>query len=245
MQNEKRHTSRLRFGDSKLLTDDGRWLLQPGVWGDHPDFQYAGHDSAEPDPATGSLPPAPVDGIGWDTGHAHRLPLWLRSLEAAAVEPDDVAFIRSVRAGLERQFFERVLIRPDADADEEGDEQGDEDGDRFDGFRTTNYLSGHDGLYRYGYRNRSGRDGLPFRYEPGEVSSTLMYGWWTFLDTDRTTDLYREISESFPLSQQTLDVYTGPAAARQQHPLLHDGAFLTNGFSELFTLLAAQRWSTA
>ena len=202
---------------------DGRWHFQPGAWAEHPDYVYAGHTVAAAD-----MPPAPIADIGWDTGHAHRMPLWFRSLRDGAADPADAAFMQSTLDAFESHFFANVLVEPTGETDN---------------YRTTNYLSGDNGLYRYNYRNRAGRDELPFRYEPNEVSGVLVFGWWSFFDTDRSAALFESIQRRFALDAATLADYIGPDSPRVQHPILQDGAVFTNGLAELMTMRAARRWS--
>lgn len=51
------------------------WLFQPGVWTDHPDYQYAGNQTLGSE-----LSARPITGIGWDSSYSHRFPLFLVSL---------------------------------------------------------------------------------------------------------------------------------------------------------------------
>ena len=62
-----------------VFPGDNRWLFQPGVWRDHPDYLYAGNDNLGE-----NLLPMPVDDIAEDTSHSHRYPVWLESLRNAS-----------------------------------------------------------------------------------------------------------------------------------------------------------------
>ena len=148
----------LRFDESLGLCGGedrrcGGWLFQAGLWSDHPDYAQAGRVADSPGPA-----PAPVPGIGEDASHSHRLPLWLTSLaEAYPPGSEPRAYYLRLRTGLARQFQRAVLTAPVAG---------------FPGYRTTNYMDGHNGLYRWGYPTIGPDDG----YRPYELSGTFLLG---------------------------------------------------------------------
>jgi hypothetical protein len=205
-------TAREIFTDEVVHHPDGGWLLQPGVWTDHPDVRYAGHDAFAPD-----LAPAKVPGISWDTSHSHRMPMLLTSLAAAFAPGSETnVFYSNLKSGLELQFFQHVLVQPSAE---------------FPGYRTTNYLDGRNGLYRH-YPDRA--DVFP-GYGPYQVSGTMFFGWWSGLDTQRIREVYRSLSEQFPLTDQMLQTYD-ITVSRDRHPIV----YWDSGVRELLVLLAAE-----
>lgn len=146
---------------------DGGWLFQPGVFKDHRDYIYAGQIKI-----TENMSPLPVDGIGMDTSHSHRLPLFLTSL-AEAYENNDhqYVFYKEIKKKLERQFYNKVLVLPDEFNPE---------------FRTKNFMDGTNGVYRYRYSTLGDNEG----YGPYELSGTIKLGWWSFLGTQRISEMY-------------------------------------------------------
>ena len=108
----------------------GGWLLQPGVWHEHPDYAYAGNGAE-----LQGLNPSPVEGIASDSSHSMRWPLWLVSLaEAFPPDSEDNLFYTNLQFGLETQFVSKVLVPPTPE---------------FRGFRTHNFMDGRNGVYRY------------------------------------------------------------------------------------------------
>jgi hypothetical protein len=198
-----------------LLTDDDGWLFQPGVYWQHPDYAYAGHIMPEAD-----MEPMPVRDIASDTSHAHRLPKILDSLMSAADDPQRKATYVQMRNGLSKQFFREVLVDPDS---------------TFHGYRTTNYLDGHNGLYRWEYETQGENNG----YLPYELSGTMLLGWWAFLSNSDSKKLYRGIASNFPLAENVIKTYVGPNTSRDRHLLLTLPNFYINGFAELVATLAA------
>jgi hypothetical protein len=164
----------------------GGWLLQPGAWTDHPEFQYAGNAEARP-----GIQPVPVPNIPWDSSHSHRFPLWLTSyMQAYAVNSDWYRFYAGLRDGLEKQFFNRVAVTPTSNNP---------------CYLTENYMDGSNGVYRWNHASLGSGKG----YGPYGVSPALMLGWWSFLDTDRTRQLYRDLANRFPWPRQCLEIYIG------------------------------------
>jgi len=192
--------------------NDGKWLFQVGYWDDHADYAYAGHSAI-----TSGMSPSPVTNSAPDSAHAHRLPALLKSLIEAT--PND-PFYSGIQSGLERQFYEEVLIPPS---------------EEFAGYRMTNYLDGTNGLYRYG--NWQGGDK---GYLPYQLSGRLLYGWWAFLDSDRIQLAYQDLADTFPLNANVFETYSGPVDIRETHPFTALPDAYENGFLELTTRFAAR-----
>jgi len=173
---------------------DGRWLFEPGIYEDHPDTTYAGRTEVTPDMA-----PARVKGIGNDTSHFMRWPMFLSShVEAlGSSTPRGAEFVK-YRTGLTKQFLTKVLVPP---------------GPEFRGYRVTNYMDGTNGIYRYKYSAS-----LPKGFGPYELSSSLLCGWWVFLHDDRVSEMYRKESTLFPFTQEEADAYLGPSKAAPYFP---------------------------
>lgn len=207
------------FVSEAVFSDEGEWYFQPGVWRDHRDFIYAGHTVATVD-----MEIAKVEGIGNETAHSHRMPLWLRSFEDGASTQEEALAVKELRLGLERQFINKVLQAPTSPNG---------------GYLTTNFISGDNGIYRYNYLGREGRDGLPYHYRPWESSGSWIFGWWTFLGTQRIRDAYQDMTQRFPLDDATISLYLGPDTPRPRHEILYAGANYTNGLAELHARLGA------
>ncbi|MGH2559453.1 MAG: hypothetical protein ACRDJH_10345 [Thermomicrobiales bacterium] len=210
------------FRDEVSATAAGGWLLQPGVWSDHPDYAYAGRSEKVP-----GMSPLPVSGIATDSAHSHRLSRWLLSLwQAQQSEPEIASHYEQLIAGLDRQLFDVVLVPPTED---------------FPSYRTTNFMDGSNGVYRWGYETQGTNNG----YGPYELSGTFTLGWWSFLGTKRILDVYRDLAATFPLPDGVIDTYVGPNTKRERHPLAAEPVCYQNGFRELMVRLASKWELTA
>jgi hypothetical protein len=209
------------FTQEVFSTSVGGWLLQPGVWRADNSYRYAGNLELRD-----GILPGVIPGIGQDSSHSHRLPAWLSSFARAALGDSEEEFLfERLRQGLEVQFAEVVLIEPSRD---------------FATYRTTNYMDGHNGVYRYRYVNQQRSDGRPWGYAPFELSITFLSGWWRLLDSDRIKQAYVKQAELFPLSQSAIDGYMGPDRSNEgRHPLLTWPDSFTNGLYETIALMAA------
>jgi len=200
-----------------LITGSKRWLFQPGVWIDHPDYAYSGWSEIKP-----NLKKKPVSGIAWDTSHFHRFPLWLISLQKAyKEEPEKAKFFQELRKGLAAQFFEKVLVAPSTE---------------FPNYRTNNFMDSYNGIYRYGYPTLGKGRG----YGPYELSGTMLLGWWSFLPGENVKNVYCYISSRFPLSEREIKIYLGPDTTRDRHPLIKGKAQFENGLLELISKLICE-----
>lgn len=206
--------------ESEVRVRDSGWLFQPSVWRDHPDYAFTGHDAKLPD-----MEPRPVEGIAWDSSHSHRFPLWLTSLMGAYdINATQRGFYHNLRDELERQFISHVLVIPSSE---------------FDGYRTTNFMDGRNGVYRWKH-DTQGEDG----YGPYELSGTMLLGWWSFLSTNRICTVYQDIASRFPLSDELIEVYVGPNSSRERHALVKEPEVLKNGLTELIVRLASKKSRT-
>ncbi len=164
----------------------GGWLFEPGIWTDHPDYVFAGQSTKSP-----GISQSPRPGIGEDTSHSHRLPLWLTSLaEAYPPGSETRKLYESLRERTENQFFNRVLVKPTSD---------------FPGYRTTNFMDGTNGVYRYNYKALGAGNG----YDAYELSGTFSLGWWTFLGSERIRKVYAEQASKFPMPANVVRTYLG------------------------------------
>jgi hypothetical protein len=187
------------FSQEGVFQSGGGWLFQPGVWADHPEYQYAGNEAAEP-----GIRPAPVPGIAADTSHSMRFAAWLTSLMGAYPPGSDgYRFYASLREGLEKQFFEKVLIAPTAARP---------------CYLLNNFMDGSNGVYRWNYQSLGNGSG----YGPNQLSGSLLLGWWSVLDTQPIRDLYANLASQFPWAGECLDFYLGPTSSSPRPAGRHD-----------------------
>jgi len=213
---EMRRVGRRVYDQRVVWNADSGWTFQPGIWRDHPDHVYECRAEKQP-----GMPRCPeITGVE-DASHTHRFPLWLEGLAAAepAGSPERAYYERLLR-GLERQFFDRVLVPPSPE---------------FAGWRLRNYMNGQNGLYRWGYKQFGPNEG----YGPYELSFALLSSWWGFLPGPRARSLYRDLAAEFPLSPQLLKVYMGPQPLGR--PAGKPNAILVDGTALLLCRLASER----
>ena len=198
------------FKNEGSFDSQGRWLMQRGVWTDHPDYLYAAYSESRPD-----LKPTPIKDIVGDTNHAHRFPLIFNSLKDAG-DIEQATLYASILKGLNKQFFEVVVIKPSS---------------AFPYYRTTNYMNGLNGLHRYGYKT------MPAGMGPYELSGTLTLGWWGFLRSEESHAMYKYMAEH-KLPENAVKLYVGANTTRRRNPLVTWPDFLNNGFAQLIVSLA-------
>ncbi len=182
-----------RIMERELDRSGEGWRFQVGVWADHPDYAHAGYFTVPGENAR----PVRIASIQEDSSHAHRWPLWLTQVRAHR-DVDDLV------ARLKWQLLNRVV-------------------DRHQELGVPvlrNYMSGHNGYYRWLYQKRPN-----FGYAPYQVSGTFTLGWWSFLGGEEIGSLYEQLSNAFPLNPGQHGLYftmmadteksgLGPALAR-------------------------------
>ena len=189
------------------FTDNGGWIFQKGIWSDHPDFRFAGHTQLAP-----NLPESRLPEISEDSSHAHRWPLFLRSMIAATPpNSDEKKYLLRFYSGFSDQFAKKVVKR-----DKEG-------------ILLTNYTNGHNGIYRYRYSTIGANEQLG--YGPYALSGILGESWYPF--AHNVEDIFESYANSYPLTSKILTMYVGPNTTRARNPLFAWPDFFTNGFAEL------------
>jgi hypothetical protein len=207
--------SRRVYDDRVRWNADSGWTFQPGIWRDHPDHVYECRTEKQ-----AGLQPCDRIGGSEDASHTHRFPLWMRSLlEAAPAGSAERAYYTRLLWGLEKQFFDRVLVKPSPE---------------FAGYRLRNYMDGENGLYRWGYKQFGPDQG----YGPYELSFALLSSWWGFLPGPRARELFANVAKEFPLSPQLLQVYMGPPP--KGRPAGRPNGILVDGTAKFLCLLAAE-----
>lgn len=210
------------FAQRVVPTGGGGWLMQPGLWTDHPDLAFAGTEHW-----TSGMAPVPVADIAEDSSHSHRYPLWLTSLlEAYPPGSAQRRFYEGLRGGLALQLLHQVLVPPDPE---------------FPSYRLTNYLDGRNGWYRVGHPTLPPGTG----YGPFELSGTFLLGWWSFLDHPLVCEAYREQAYLFPLPDRVVDVYVGPGGRAASSITMSDPSGLRTGLRLLLVMLAGSRCGPA
>ncbi|MCY7295028.1 hypothetical protein [Alteromonas sp. a30] len=203
------------FQSEVVYTDSG-WLYQPGFWENYVDYQFAGHSIIQE-----NLAPLPVAGIATDSSHSHRMPLWLLSMAKAYPEGNDRReYFESLSDGFEEQFMTVVYRAPTSD---------------FPAPRMTNYMDGHNGLYRY---NADNPEPIKLAYEAFNLSGTLLISFFPYMYNDELASAYENLA--FPLQENVADLYVGlgpsldPTASAITLPAYHE-----NGFAEMNALIAS------
>ncbi len=161
---------------------DGGWVFQPGFWSQFEDFAYAGNDFVND-----TLEKKIVADIAEDVSHSLRVPLWICSFQNTfETTNSNYTFFSSLKKGLEIQLFNTILIPPN----------------KLQPFYlANNFMDGKNGVYRYHYNNRPGGTG------PYELSAHLSIGWWSFLGTERTKNMYQFMTENEPFQEGKGAVY--------------------------------------
>jgi hypothetical protein len=186
------------FSEEGVAQPDGGWLFQPGVWEDHPEYQYAGNLAAQP-----GIRPAPVPGIAADSSHSMRFAAWLTSFMLAySPASNEHRFYAGLRAELENQFFDKVLVLPSND---------------HPCYLLKNFMDGSNGVYRWNYASL----GKGVGYGPYDLSGSLLLGWWSLFGTDRIQTVYSDLARRFPWPPECVEFYLSPTPG-QIHP---DSAF--------------------
>jgi hypothetical protein len=205
------------FVQEVVTQPGGGWLFQPGVWTDYPEYAYAGNKDIHP-----GMKAMPVRNIGTDSSHSLRFPIWLTSLmRAYPASSEEYRFYRELRGGLDNQFFNKVLVRPTSD---------------YPCYRQNNFMDGSNGVYRWNYSSLGPNRG----YGPYQNSAALVFGWWTFLDTDRIRGVYRDMAAEFPWPKQCIEDYLGPAPAAGYAATAFDPASPSMRVWHLLVMLASQ-----
>ena len=201
------------FQQEGQFDSSGRWLMQRGVWAEHRDYLYASHYKASP-----GLKRLAVKGIASDTSHSHRFPLLLNSLKDAACLDQQQKLYSDILKGLNKQFFDIVVKKPSL---------------FLPYYRTTNYMDGRNGLYRYGYKT------MPMGMGPYELSGTIMLGWWGFLHSAESRAMYKYMA-THKLPEKAVKLYVGANTTRRRNPLVTWPDFFYNGFAKLIAHCASR-----
>ena len=166
------------------------------------------------------MQPSKQENTTWDTSHFARIPVFLQIIKRANIEDTEkVRYYDRLINGLREQFIENVLIEPDKETPY---------------YRTTNYMDGRNGLYRYNYITQKDTAYLPY-----QLSATLTLGWWSFLGGEMNV-VYENIYKTFPLEEKAIETYVGPNTTRERNKYVEWPAYFENGFAELNCLLASK-----
>lgn len=206
------------FYQESIFTASDGWLIQQGVWSDHPDYAYAGNTEKNE-----NIERLPVYNLAWDSSHFHRMPAILRSLRSAhASDTEEYQFYDKLIHSLANQFMNEVYVEPN---------------NQFNGVRLTNFMDGWNGIYRWNYATTAKEnDGIG----PYENSGTYLFGWWAFLEDERITNTYSQMAEFFPLDDNVIKTYVGPNTTRNRHEMVAQPNLYENGYSELICRLVPE-----
>lgn len=203
------------YEEGVTFIDGDKWLMNVGSFDEYDDYAYMQYDSIEE-----NMQPSKQENTTWDTSHFARIPVFLQIIKRANKEDEEkVEYYNRLIKGLKEQFLENVLVKPDKENSY---------------YRTTNYMDGRNGLYRYNYTTQQNTAYLPY-----QLSGTITLGWWCFLGGEMN-EIYRNIYETFPLDENALETYVGPNTTRERNKYVAWPAYFENGFAELICLLASK-----
>ena len=159
-------------------TENNTYAFQPGALFDHIDLKYAGHLEI-----SDGMSFMPISSIENDSSHFSMFPSMISALKNAYPKNSyHYNFYEEVNRKIGNAFYEKVVLYNN------------------NSVFTKNYMDGTNGLYRYD-------DKLNDAYLPYEVSGTILFGTWSFLNHDNDEFFFKSILESFPLSKKTISIY--------------------------------------
>lgn len=192
-------------------TEQGGWLFQPGVYYDHSDMVYAGHETI-----TEGMEPMLREDVPSDSSHSHRLPLFLRSYQSAQTDQTGWDLFALRREQLANQMVNYVLKNVDGH------------------WLTTTFMDGTNGVYRYSYHEEGvGLEGY-------DLSGTFLLGWWSLLEDSRITAVYQDILGTFPMEGNRSNPYFDHATVREQNPYFDMDTAFDKGMFECIAACAGK-----
>lgn len=191
-------------------TSEGGWIFQPGAFSDHSDYAYAGNETIHEE-----IQPSIREDVAEDSSHFLRMPLFLRSYQAAQTVEERQGLFQTRRRQLANQMANATLKNVNGY------------------WLTTTFMDGTNGVYRYSYHTEG------IGYEGYELSGTFLLGWCSLLDDDRITECYREILEKFPMPDKEQNPYFDPVTTREQNPFFDMDTAYDNGMFECMVACAA------
>ncbi len=151
------------FKQRSTWTDSG-WLFDVGVWDNHPDFAYIDYSDTKK-----IVEKRPKKNTVMDSSHYFRMPVLLWSFQQAYPKNSlEWKVFKGYRQGLEKQFFEKVIVRDN------------------NKILLNNFMDGSNGVYRWKYQ------GVGKGYEAYGLTSSLGMGWWAMLPGNRIKELYKD-----------------------------------------------------
>lgn len=210
MQIKQMLQQEIKLLERKDANGNSAWLFQPGVWWQHPEYQYVGNLAL-----TDDLEPMPVEDIATDSSHMHRWPIWLKAYKRAFTDSETKTYITKLQHGLALQFNEKVYVAADQS---------------FTSPRVNNFFDGHNGVYRYRFATAQNSG-----YGPYQLSAILYVGWYGNLEYADTfvTDIESLLNRQFQFTPSELATLVGPNTTRERHPLFVWPDYFTNGMAEL------------
>ena len=165
--------------------------LQPGVWSDHPDFQFAGREYSTPEIAM-------VNDIREDISHFLRYSLFLVSFRNMSLSLEKKSYYTSLIHGLCNQLNNVCIVEPT---------------EAVPYYRFKNYMDGCYGWFRYNDKTGKG-------YGPYQLSSGLTVGWAAFLGKNEGLhEMYEYTYNKMPFDNLGKEVDKEPVSTRERNPV--------------------------
>ena len=156
--------------------NNGRWLFDIGVWDNHPTFAYSGYSDTK-----NITVKKPKKNIVTDSAHFMRMPILLWSFQGAfPKDSKEYLQFKSYRLGLEKQFFEKVIVRKN------------------NKILMNNFMDGSNGVFRWEYPSLGKGKG----YGPYDLTPTLGMAWWALLPGTRIQNLYKDYYKQIKTSNK-------------------------------------------
>ena len=159
------------------------------------------------------MEPSTRDNIVSDSSHFARQALWLTSFQQAQEYREQYNLFQIRRKQLANQFINYVIHYVDGMP------------------LATTFMDGTFGVYRYS-------DGVG--YQGYSLSTTLLMGWWSFLDDARVCNVYKNILSLFPMTATLSNPYYDYMTTRERNPFFDMASVFDCGMLECIVALATK-----